>query len=143
MLLAEARSWGQVARLKARALDLPGAEIDVAEKRFYHYPGTAAHALGYVSQVQPQDLLGDNDRMLRRPNAKIGRKGIERTMEKSLRGRAGRWGPRGGCGAAPIGAHRRPASAAVAGRATLWRGRAGTRARAWGVVEAGGGTEHF
>ena len=28
--------------------------------------------------------------MLRRPNARIGRKGIERTMEKSLRGRAGR-----------------------------------------------------
>ena len=90
VLLAEDLSWGQVAQLKARALDLPGAEIDVAEKRFYHYPGTAAHALGYVSQVQPQDLIGDEDRMLRRPNAKIGRKGIERTMEKSLRGRAGR-----------------------------------------------------
>ena len=90
VLLADDLNWEQVARLKARALDLPGAEIDVAEKRFYNFPGTAAHALGYVSQVQPQDLIGDNDRMLRRPNAKIGRKGIERTMEKSLRGQAGR-----------------------------------------------------
>jgi len=90
VLLAEDLSWQQVARLKARALDLPGAEIDVAEKRFYNYPGTAAHALGYVSQVQREDLIEDDDDMLRRPNARIGRKGIERTMEKSLRGRAGR-----------------------------------------------------
>lgn len=90
VLLAEDLNWQQVAKLKARALDLPGAEIDVAEKRFYNFPGTAAHALGYVSQVQPQDLIGDDDRMLRRPNARIGRKGIERTMEKSLRGQAGR-----------------------------------------------------
>ena len=90
VLLAEDLDWQQVARLKARSLDLPGTEIDVAEKRFYSFPGTAAHALGYVSQVQPQDLLGDDDRMLRRPNAKIGRKGIERTMEKSLRGQVGR-----------------------------------------------------
>lgn len=89
VVLAEDLSWEQVARLKARALDLPHTEIDVSERRSYTFPGTAAHALGYVSQVQPDDLIGDDDRLLRRPDARIGRKGIERTMEKSLRGQAG------------------------------------------------------
>ena len=89
VVLAEDLSWEQVARLKARALDLPRAEIDVSERRSYAFPGTASHALGYVSQVQPDDLIGDDDRLLRRPDARIGRKGIERTMETSLRGQAG------------------------------------------------------
>ena len=86
-------SWPEVAAVSVRLPDLPG--VDVVEGRVRRYPlgHAAAHAVGYVGAVSPQDIEGAQDdgraRLLRLPGIKIGKTGIERAQEGALRGAAG------------------------------------------------------
>ena len=52
-------SWQQLARVEVNAPDLPGISIDVGERRSYPHGPAAAHVLGYVGAVGPDDLTGD------------------------------------------------------------------------------------
>ncbi len=85
--IAEFLSWEEVAQIEVNAPDLPGISIDVGDRRFYPQVSEAAHILGYVARVGPEDLTGDP--LLETPGFRIGRAGIERSYDESLRGRAG------------------------------------------------------
>jgi penicillin-binding protein 2 len=86
-------SWPEVAAVSVRLPDLPG--VEVAEGRVRRYPlgPAAAHVVGYVAAVSPQDIeAADNPgsaRLLRLPGMRIGKSGIERAREGALRGAAG------------------------------------------------------
>lgn len=65
--------------------DVPGVSVDHAKSRHYELEDLGAHLLGYVNELSPQELderreagykLGDS----------IGRRGVEKTFEGSLRG---------------------------------------------------------
>lgn len=85
--IAEFLSWEDVAQIEVNAPDLPGISIDIGARRFYPQFSDAAHVLGYVARVGPEDLNGDP--LLETPGFRIGRAGIERSYDESLRGRAG------------------------------------------------------
>jgi len=65
--------------------ELPGVVIEVRPRRYYPLGTTAAHVLGYLREVGPEELsqkgykLGDM----------IGRSGLEAALEESLRGQDG------------------------------------------------------
>ena len=79
--------WEEVSRIEVNAPDLPGISIDVGQSRYYPNGEIAAHVVGYVSAVSEKDLTGDP--LLELPGHRIGKNGIERQHEITLRGTAG------------------------------------------------------
>ena len=79
--------WGDVSRIEVNAPDLPGLSIEVGQSRKYPYASDFAHVLGYVSAVSENDVTGDP--LLELPGFKIGKSGVERFFDLSLRGKAG------------------------------------------------------
>jgi len=77
----------QAAVLEARLHELRGVELNDVILRGYPHGALAAHLLGYMNQVNRDDL--DVHPGLYRPGDNIGRRGIERSMEEVLRGRTG------------------------------------------------------
>jgi penicillin-binding protein 2 len=82
-------SWNDVAVVLLASSDMPGIFIDDGVNRYYPYGKQMAHVLGYVSSVFENDLKIDNDPLLETPGFKVGKDGIEKMLEKSLRGKGG------------------------------------------------------
>src|SRR6185312_5033896 len=82
-------SWEEVARVEVNAPDLPGVSIDVGQTREYPEGPLAAHLLGYVSAVSEAEQDEDDDPLLALPGFRIGKSGVEKVADLSLRGKAG------------------------------------------------------
>lgn len=80
--------WRSVVTVETHQLDLPGVTLWIRPRRSYLTNGTAAHVLGYIGEINPQQLkarrgsgyvMGDE----------IGQFGLEKNREEYLRGRSG------------------------------------------------------
>lgn len=80
-------SWEEVSRIQLNAPDLPGIVVDEGLTRYYPFGAGMAHILGYVSSVSDKDVK--DDPLLEVPGFKIGKSGIEKYLEKALRGESG------------------------------------------------------
>ncbi|NJO56703.1 MAG: hypothetical protein HC834_10640 [Rhodospirillales bacterium] len=80
-------SWDDVARIEVNNLDLPGVAVDEGFTRQYPYGEMMAHVLGYVAAVSDTDPV--DDPLLRLPDFRIGKSGIEKAKEHALRGVGG------------------------------------------------------
>lgn len=87
MIVRENLEWEKVARIEVNAPSLPGITIDVGERRFYPDAAAVAPVLGYVSGVSEAEQTGDP--LLELPGFRIGKSGIEKTLDVALRGRGG------------------------------------------------------
>ena len=88
-LLKENLSWEEVARVEFYALDLPGVFVNLGQVRHYPLADEAAHLTGYIGAVNENELSEDDQPLMRLPNFKIGKNGIEEMFESRLRGKAG------------------------------------------------------
>jgi penicillin-binding protein 2 len=79
-------SWAELSALKARRLDLPGVEIQIVPIRVYPYGTLAAHVLGYVGEINKEEL---KERTEYQMGDLVGKYGVELTWEKYLRGSDG------------------------------------------------------
>jgi len=84
--IKERLTWDQVVALETHQLDLPGVSVQVTPRRRYLYGPFASHLLGYVGEVNEQELkkvpnyhMGDE----------IGKFGLERGWDDFLRGVSG------------------------------------------------------
>jgi len=82
-------SWDEVAEVAVHAPDLPGIRLDSGLVRHYPYRGEFAHVLGYVGPVTERELRTDDDPLLRVPDLRIGKSGVEGGYDDNLRGKAG------------------------------------------------------
>jgi penicillin-binding protein 2 len=77
------------------SVDLPGTDIDIGEVRTYPYTLATAHVLGYVGTASERDIsaVEDDDdssnNVLTIPGFRIGKSGIEKSVDRELRGDAG------------------------------------------------------
>jgi len=85
--LKENLNWEEVARIEVNAPDLPGVAIDVGQTRFYPHGPDVAHVLGYVAAVSGKEI--DDDPLLELPGFRIGKSGIEKAHDLTLRGAGG------------------------------------------------------
>ncbi|MFQ5535049.1 MAG: penicillin-binding protein 2 [Sphingomonadales bacterium] len=85
--VSENLSWAEFAEINVNTPGLSGVQPDAAPTRDYPDRDLFAHVVGYVGAVSA-DEAGD-DPLLTLPGFKVGRRGIERTFEHRLRGRAG------------------------------------------------------
>ena len=79
-------SLDMVARIEAHALYWPGVQIVAKPRRYYPEQGLLSHVLGYVAQANEKDLNEDDTLAL---GDSVGKQGLEKTLEKTLRGRKG------------------------------------------------------
>lgn len=81
--------WDQLARIEANIPDLPGVVVEKGLTR--HYPATTAtaHVVGYVAPPTEDDQATDGDPLLSLPEFRLGKGGVERILDKPLRGRSG------------------------------------------------------
>jgi penicillin-binding protein 2 len=89
--VAERLSWDDFSKVALNAPALPGVMPEVGLSRIYPLDQDFAHVVGYVGPVSDKDLeaLAEPDPLLRIPKFQIGKIGVERWMEDTLRGSAG------------------------------------------------------
>ncbi|BBM68814.1 penicillin-binding protein 2 [Rhodothermus marinus] len=101
--LAQARAWSAYrpsrvftdlpfetfSRVVENLYRLPGVQYEIDQRRRYHTPVRAAHALGYVREITRAELeqLRDDGYAM---GDRIGKAGLEKFYEKALRGVPGR-----------------------------------------------------
>ena len=89
--VAERLSWDDFSKVALNAPALPGVIPEVGLSRKYPLDRDFAHVVGYVGPVSDKDLaeLSSPDPLLKIPKFQIGKIGVERWMEDTLRGHAG------------------------------------------------------
>lgn len=80
-------TWKQFAEINVNGPDLGGIQPDAGVTRFYPYGPELAHLVGYVAAVSEDEI--HDDPVLVLPGFRIGKSGIEKTVEKELRGVSG------------------------------------------------------
>ncbi len=81
-------SFEIASRVEEHLLDLPGVIVQITPSRMYGMGKMASHVLGYVSEMNPQELEELKDSGYRSGDI-IGKLGVERTFERHLRGQNG------------------------------------------------------
>ncbi|MEO1017991.1 MAG: penicillin-binding protein 2, partial [Pseudomonadota bacterium] len=82
-------NWQEISAVAIHSPDLPGIVLDAGLMRHYPYRNVLAHILGYVGSVSDADLERDNDPILRLPEFRIGKSGLESNYDQILRGKTG------------------------------------------------------
>ena len=87
IMVREFLRWEDMARIEVNAPDRPGIMVDVGTTRVYPFKEEFAHIVGYVAPPGETDVA--DEPMLSLPGIRVGRAGIEKFHDVSLRGRAG------------------------------------------------------
>lgn len=94
----EGLTWDEFNAINVRLPELPGVVAASADVRAYPYDIVYAHPIGYVQKPTQRDVdqaleneeQGETRALyLRNPHVRIGRAGLEATMEETLHGRPG------------------------------------------------------
>lgn len=91
VIVGDRLSWEDFSKVALNAPTLPGVTPEVGLSRRYPLDTDFAHVVGYVGPVSEKDLaqFQDPDPVLQIPKFQIGKIGVERWMEDTLRGHAG------------------------------------------------------
>ena len=85
--IAENVSYEQYAAVTVRLPDLPGVQATRGFSRFYPDGPAVAHLVGYVGSANAKEYDAENHNpLLLIPGFKIGKQGLEKTLEPHLRG---------------------------------------------------------
>ncbi len=90
--VADDLTWEDFARVNVRTPELPGVTADMGEARVYPFGGAFAHVIGYVSRVSADDMKKEGptpDPVLLHPGFRIGKAGVEKALDRDLRGTRG------------------------------------------------------
>ncbi len=86
IMFARDLSPPQVAALESHSRDLPAVTVLATAERVYPFGSLAAHGIGYMNEVNAEDLEKDPHYRI---GDRVGRTGVERGWEEALRGKAG------------------------------------------------------
>ncbi len=78
----------ELARVETRRLDLPGVMVDVVIRRNYPYGNFAAHTIGYLGEINQEELEQEEDGR-HKTGSLVGKYGIEQKFESELMGENG------------------------------------------------------
>lgn len=79
--------WEEVSTLEVNLPDLPGVEVYEGQRRFYPHRESTGHLVGYVGAVNEREV--GRSPLYRLPDVRIGKTGLERRFEETLRGQPG------------------------------------------------------
>ena len=81
--------WDDLARIETHSHKLPGVRIESGIIRKYLYPFATAHFLGYVSSPSEKEADGNKASLFLHPDFRVGKSGIEKNFDETLRGKYG------------------------------------------------------
>lgn len=87
VLLAENMTLSQVSRIGVAGLEFPEFEVEVQHLRLYRHREQTAHVLGYLGEVTDKEIAESEGAY--QPGDLVGKKGIEQTYDRILRGSDG------------------------------------------------------
>jgi penicillin-binding protein 2 len=87
--VAENVDYERFAAVSVRRTSLPGVAPASGYGRYYPAGAAVAHLVGYVGPASAAEYDRTHDPLLITPGFKVGKDGLERTMEKWLRGKPG------------------------------------------------------
>ena len=87
--VAERLDWESFAAVSVRLPELPGVQPTRGFARNYPAGAAVAHLTGYVGAPTAEQFKATRDPLLVTPGFKLGKDGLEKTLEPRLRGRAG------------------------------------------------------
>lgn len=85
-ILIPSLTFAQLAVIEANTLDWPELKIVIRPRRAYLQGPLMAHVIGYVAEANEDEMNNDPELSL---GDNVGKKGMEFTMERTLRGRKG------------------------------------------------------
>lgn len=88
LLLKRNITRDQLAVVEAHGFELPGVKVDVEPMRNYIYKKSAAHVIGYLGEINSQEIENNTYPDVRSGDS-IGRYGAEKAFEDILRGKRG------------------------------------------------------
>ncbi len=86
--LLEDVDWETLAYVENHNQEFPGIRIETIPARVYHYNNLAAHAIGYLGEINKKELADRNSEIYSGGDL-IGKMGLERLHEADLRGEKG------------------------------------------------------
>jgi len=87
VLVTEGLTWRQFTLLSVLAPQLAGVRTDRATYRRYRHADSVAHVVGYVGMADKTEV--DEDPIMRVPGFRTGKSGIEKGLDRELRGAPG------------------------------------------------------
>lgn len=87
IVVASGLSFDKVAEIDLLAPMVPGIRTEKATRRRYNHGNAMGHIVGYVGAHDRAAI--DDEPLLRDADMRVGKSGVERAMEQSLRGSAG------------------------------------------------------
>lgn len=87
VLAKEGLSWDDMAKVEQALPDLPGISTEEGQVRSYPLGAATSHIIGYVGRVSKGELT--DDPVMSIPGFRIGKTGIEKKYDETLRGEAG------------------------------------------------------
>jgi penicillin-binding protein 2 len=87
VLVTEGLTWRQFTLLSVLAPQLSGVRTDRATYRRYSHARSMAHVVGYVGMADKAEV--DEDPVMRVPGFRTGKAGIEKGLDRELRGQPG------------------------------------------------------
>uniref|UniRef100_UPI0035CC521C penicillin-binding protein 2 n=1 Tax=uncultured Sphingomonas sp. TaxID=158754 RepID=UPI0035CC521C len=87
--VAENLDWERFAAISVRLPELPGVAPTRGFSRSYPAGAAVAHLTGYVGAASAEQFKQTHDPLMVTPGFKLGKDGLEKTLEKQLRGVAG------------------------------------------------------
>lgn len=88
VLVREHLPWELMAKVEYHMPKLPGAFIEEGQWRHYPFSDHASHLIGYVGRVSEKEVKPDQP-LLKQPDMRIGKNGVELLYEQRLVGVAG------------------------------------------------------
>ncbi|HET9336695.1 MAG TPA: penicillin-binding protein 2 [Sphingomicrobium sp.] len=87
--VAENVPYDQYAAITVRLPEMPGVQPMRGFSRYYPTGPAVGHLVGYVGSANAKEYEAEKNPLLITPGFKIGKEGLEKTLEKSLRGEPG------------------------------------------------------
>lgn len=87
--VAESLDWERFAAVSVRLPELPGVAPTRGFSRYYPLGEAVGHLVGYVGTASAADYQASKNPLLIAPGFKLGKDGLEKTLEMQLRGVAG------------------------------------------------------
>ena len=82
-------SFAVISALEERRVEIPGLVIQTEPKRYYPDSALASHLVGYVGEATEQEIAAPRRAAVLRPGEQVGKDGLEREYDDSLRGSDG------------------------------------------------------
>jgi len=87
--LIDSLDYNDLAKVESFSHTLSGVNIESGGVRHYLYPRETAHFLGYVSLPSDKEIDENEPALFMHPDFRVGKSGVEKSFDESLRGKYG------------------------------------------------------